>query len=409
MADDVGEEAFGTYARSDFETPHINAMAQAGLQFSQAFSQPLCTPSRVEIMTGRSNIRNYVAFGLLDPQETTFGHVFQEAGYATGIFGKWQLYGPQHYSEEKRGAGTLPDEAGFDEWALWQVHTRPSRYWEPTFNVNGERRSYSEDHFGPKVLNDFLLDFIEAHREEPFFAYYPMNLPHYPFVPTPNSERRDQSELENFKDMVAYIDEMVGRVKAKVEALGIEKRTLIIFTSDNGSHRSLVYEVNGEPYRGGKAKPIEAGMHVPLVAWMPGTVPGGEVSDDLIGFSDVLPTLADFAGVPRPEVELDGVSFAPQLRGEEGAPRTWLFSYYWPMPIRNPGKWPEVRFVWDRAWKLYSDGRLYHIAEDPREERPIRRGEGNREAQAAREKLRKALESMPTSPMRLMTQTSADK
>ena len=306
MADDVGEEAFGTYAESEFETPRIDAMARGGLQFSHAYSQPLCTPSRVEIMSGQSNIRNYTAFGLLDPEVTTFGDLFQAAGYATGVFGKWQLYGPQHYPAAKRGAGTLPAEAGFDEWALWQVRTRPSRYWQPTLDINGEPRSFGEDRFGPTIFTDFLLRFVEAQQDEPFFAYYPVVLPHAPFVPTPDSERRDQNDLENFKDMVAYIDKMVGQIKGKVEALGLEERTLILFTSDNGSHRPLTYRVNGTPYRGGKANPIEAGMHVPLVAWMPGTVPGGQVSDDLIGFSDVLPALAEFAGVPAPAVSSTG-------------------------------------------------------------------------------------------------------
>ena len=103
------------------------------------------------------------------------------------------------------------------------------------------------------------------------------------------------------------------------------------------------------------------------------------------------------------------MSFAPQLRGEAGQPREWLFSYYWPMPIRNPDKWPEARFAWDGAWKLYSDGRLYHIAEDSREKRPLRSGEGKAEAQQARDKLQRALRSMPSEPLRLMPRPDAEK
>lgn len=404
MADDVGDEAFGAYGSEQYETPNIDELASEGMRFTQAYSQPLCTPTRVKIMTGRSNIRNYTAFGVLPPGERTFGHVLSDAGYATAAAGKWQLYGADHYPERTRGAGTLPGEAGFDEWALWQVRTRPSRYWEPTLNINGERKSFGKDTYGPDVTTDFLLQFIEDHREEPFFAYYPMNLPHFPFRPTPHSDSRTQEgKQQNFEDMVAYMDHLVGRIVDKVDQLGLSENTLIIFTGDNGTHRPLVSRLDGKVLQGDKGKSTEGGMHVPLVARMPGTVPPGAVNDDLISFADFFPTLAEFGQARLPsDVPLDGRSFAPQLRGDAGEPREWLFSYYWPKPVSNPERFNRVRFAFDKEYKLYADGRLFHLPEDPREANPIELGQGSDAARAARRKLTRALRTMPSEPAAIM-------
>ena len=149
-------------------------------------------------------------------------------------------------------------------------------------------------------------------------------------------------------------------------------------------------------------------MHVPLVARMPGTVPSGSVEDDLVGFSDILPTLASFAGREVSSDSIDGRSFAPQLRGEAGTPREWLFSYYWPKPIQQPDAFRDRRFAWTRQYKLYSDGRLFRVADDPQETDPIEIGEGGAEARAARKKLRNALQSMPSEPQALMQPDSTD-
>jgi len=132
MADDLGYECLGSYGSTSYKTPVLDELAATGMRFEHCYSQPLCTPSRVKVMTGKYNSRNYTVFGSLDPKETTFAHVLKKSGYATCAAGKWQLYGG--------GSGTSPEQAGFDEHCLWQVKDRGSRYSDPTVLENGTLR-----------------------------------------------------------------------------------------------------------------------------------------------------------------------------------------------------------------------------------------------------------------------------
>jgi arylsulfatase A-like enzyme len=193
-------------------------------------------------MTGKYNFRNYTEFGSLRPGETTFAHMLQEAGYATCVAGKWQLAG--HYEGSNyQGEGTLPDEAGFDEHCLWQVDRLGSRYWDPVIQRNGALQEGLEDRFGPDVVCDFIVDFIQRHREERFLVYYPMILTHSPFVPTPmdspGEQERDFGDRTNFISMVAYADFLVSRIVKALDDLGLRDDTMIVFTCDNGSPRGI--------------------------------------------------------------------------------------------------------------------------------------------------------------------------
>ena len=200
MADDVGIEAFGCYEGVSYKTPHIDELAAHGVRFTRAYSQPLCTPTRIQLMTGKYNHRNWRAFGILDPQARTFGHAFTAAGYATAIFGKWQLYSydPRDFpgAEVRRAAGLHPKDAGFDEYALFHaLHTedKGSRYANPTMlegtaGSEGQLRTYP-GRYGEDVWVEKVLRFFDQHSEQPRFVYYPMALPHWPFQPTPNSRR----------------------------------------------------------------------------------------------------------------------------------------------------------------------------------------------------------------------------
>ena len=398
MADDIGYECLGAYGSEVYETPRLDAMAASGLRFNHCYSQPLCTPSRVKLMTGMSNARNYVGFSIFPPDSRSIGHYFQEAGYKTAVVGKWQLYGAEHYNERFRGKGTLPEDAGFDHHALWQVDRLGSRFWAPLLRIDGENRQFGPDEYGPSIVVDHLLEFMETNREEAFFAYYPMILVHNPFEPTPLSESRDEKDKQrNFADMVAMMDRLIGRIVDQVEALGLSERTYILFFGDNGTNKNIRSALGGRVVQGGKGAPTDAGTRVPMIAYGPGVASNEQGSDALVDFSDILPTALDLAGLRKPE-GLDGVSFAPVLRGQSRGERETIFVYSNPRPERTE----PVLFARDQRWKLYGDGRFYDVANDVMEERPLPEQVPLQGAREARERLRATLERMPKEGQRLL-------
>ena len=400
MSDDTGYEVFGCYGSKQYQTPRIDELSETGMRFNHCYSQPICCPSRVKIMTGKSNVRNYIYWDIMDPNEKTIGHMMQEAGYATCVSGKWQLYGRGTFAPELKGKGTLPENAGFDEHCCWQVDAKTPRYWQPELRINGEDTAFSDkDAFGPDICTDFICDFIERNKENPFFAYYPMMLTHDPFTTTPDSaDRSATGNQKNFEDMVAYMDTLVGRIADKLDEVGVRENTLILFTGDNGSpggkKGGITSELNGVMIEGGKGKTTDAGTRVALVANMPGKIPAGRVTDDLVDFSDMMPTMAAMTGAALPKGDvLDGVSFAPQLLGKKGVPREWLYSYVEGAPGPEPD---PVIWARDQRWKLYSDGRLFDISKDVLEQNPILTGEDQ-----IREKLRAAIDSMPPTGLKI--------
>jgi len=377
MADDLGYECLGCNGSKRYQTPHLDQLAKTGLRFTHAYSQPLCTPSRVQIMTGQYNDRNYTEFGSLPPGEYTFGHMLQDAGYVTCVVGKWQLSG-RIRGTGYSGEGTLPEDAGFDEHCLWQVDYKGSRYWDPSIRTNGELSKDISEKYGPDLFCEYAVDFISRHRKQPFFLYYPMVLTHDPFIPTPDSsvsmetyqsQQKDRQDSTFFGDMVAYMDTIVDRIVAKLDELGLREQTLFIFTGDNGTHPRVTSPTESGPVRGAKGETIRTGMHVPMIVNQPGTTPAG-VNQDLIDFTDFFPTFAQAAGASLPtDYPGDGVSFLPRLRGEKGYPREWIYCYYQP----KWGRWRDLktRFVMNQRWKLYGDGRFYDIQNDPMETRAL--------------------------------------
>ena len=365
MADDMGYECVEVNGGGPYKTPSLDRLAETGMRFEHCYSQPLCTPSRVKLMTGMNNSRNCTTFGELDRGQTTFAHLLKKAGYATCIAGKWQL-GSQADS---------PRHFGFDEACLWQ-HTRPAkdknrdtRYPNPHLEINGKPVDYSNGEYGPDVVSDFLCDFIERHKNKPFVAYYPMILPHSPFVPTPDSsDPKCRDTQKNFVDMVQHVDKVVGKIVAKLDELGLRENTLILFTGDNGTNKAITSTLNGKPCKGGKGEMTDAGTHVPLIANWPGVSPAGKVNGDLVDFSDFLPTLCDAAGVAIPEaLNIDGHSILPQLRGETGTPREWAYCWY-----RRGGAGPAEVWARTQQYKLYGRGEFYDIPADPAEKSPLK-------------------------------------
>ncbi|MDB4614230.1 sulfatase-like hydrolase/transferase [bacterium] len=398
MADDSAVDNYGCYGSTFFSTPRLDELAKTGARFTHCYSEPVCTASRVKIMTGRDNVRNYVAFGTLDKSETTFGTMMKNAGYATAIAGKWQLHGGAN--------GSLAPDCGFDTYCLWNYPgTQRSRFWNPSIMRDGELLNTTEKDYGPDIFTDYLIDFITQHKDDPFFVYYPMVLVHSPFLKTPDSKKgtpnKKDGGLSNFRDMTAYADKCVGRIVDSLDKLKLRDNTVVIYTTDNGTGRGLTYPFEKEQRKGEKAYATEGGSHAPLIINSPRLVNAGIVCDDMVDFSDVLPTLADIAGAKLPDVKLDGRSFWPQCLGKQGNPRQYIFQYYYPkfttaaeahgQGVNNN----EIIWAQDQNFKLYADGTLYAVS-DRYEKHPIAPGDNpNLTAETARQLLSQAIKSMP--------------
>jgi len=382
LADDLGYECLGSYGGTSYKTPNLDRMAGEGIRFRYAFAQPLCTPTRMQLMTGKYNFRNWQAFGIMDPKERTFGHLFTENGYRTAIAGKWQFwsYNPPDFEPEWRGKGQKIEDAGFDEHCVWHAaHTedKGSRYGDPTIYTNGKLEPKLKDKYGDDLFADFLLHFIKKPDPKPWFAYWPLALTHDPFVPTPdspefNGPNRLKADNRFFKDEVEYMDKVVGRLLSQVPA-----DTLVLFFGDNGTNNTVTSQLNGKPYQGDKGMPTEAGTRVPMIVRWKGVTPAGKINDDLIDSCDFLPTIAAAANVPTKSMgRMDGVSFLPQLQGKIGVPRPWIYSWYDPRPGQGKERWTRTeRYAFDREWKLYDNGRLVNWAQDPKEAKPVQNAE----------------------------------
>ncbi|MEX2261584.1 MAG: sulfatase-like hydrolase/transferase [Bryobacteraceae bacterium] len=407
MADDLGYECLSCYGSTSYRTPRLDALAGSGVRFTHAYAQPLCTPTRIQLMTGLYNFRNWKAFGVMDPKAKTFGHIMRDAGYKTCIAGKWQLqsYNPPDFEPEWRGKGMRVEDAGFDEhcvWHAWHTEDKGSRYGDPTIYENGKLRSDLKGQYGEDIFSGFINSFAGRNQSQPFFAYFPMTLTHGPFMPTPHSAawkagNRLKNDPAHFKDMVEYMDGVVGRMVDNLDKLGLRERTLVLFYSDNGSPRNIRSRLGDRVIQGGKGLTTDAGMRVPFIANWKGVASSGKVNDDMIDSVDFLPTIAGAAGVSLPKnTPFDGCSFLPQVRGENGNPREWLFSHHDPRPGWDKKPYTLTRFARDKRFKLYTDGRFYDIPADVLEQKPIASGQGG-EAESARKRLQAVLNRMPMS------------
>ncbi|MEX2288521.1 MAG: sulfatase-like hydrolase/transferase, partial [Planctomycetaceae bacterium] len=360
LADDLGAAELACYGNREHRTPHLDRLAQEGMRFRTCYATPICSPSRVMLMTGRYGFRTgwYNFTGRpgsptyknsdydLGTAELTFADVLKTAGYATALSGKWQLTGK---------VPTLIHDCGFDEYMMWAykhnlpegvVHTgawedaksqKTERYWHPSIVSNGKYRPTTENDYGPDLFNDYLIDFIRRNKQRPFLAYYPMCLTHRPWRPTPDLEHKGRKTEGGLKHNVEYMDHLVGRLVQAIDDEGLRENTVIFFMGDNGTQGA------------GKGAVTEMGARVPLIVRCPGAVLDGVVSDELVDLTDVFPTLIDFAHATLPtDRDIDGVSLVPTLRGENGTHRDWIFSY-----LHNR------RILRDQRWLLEGDGRFY--------------------------------------------------
>lgn len=342
LADDIGAHELGVYGHPHHKTPHLDKLATTGIHFATGYTNPICHPTRFAIMTGQYAHHTGVYHFPGRPggpstekggpdditSHLTFGKMFQDAGYATAHAGKWQLSG-EHPS--------LIHEAGFDEYMMWAYkHNLPdgvehegmwegkaggktARYWHPCIVSNGKYVPTAADSYGPDMFTGFIIDFMASHREDPFFIYYPMALTHSPYWPTPVQTPTDKEKpvnsKANWRPNVEYMDHCVGRIVAGLDDLGLRDNTLVIFVGDNGTGGN------------GKAETTEMGARVPFIANGPGLVKPLGRSLELVDITDIVPTICEVAGIKLPADHIiDGVSFAPYLRGETTSLREWIYA-----------------------------------------------------------------------------------
>lgn len=380
LADDIGITGISCYGGDQFATPHIDALARDGVRFNICCSMPVCGPSRATLLTGQYPFRT----GAVDNPSSCyvdlkdrhcFPRVLRDAGYVTGIAGKWRQLPAFANREESR-------EWGFDEYLTWEIE-KGDRYRNfqglAPFNLNGEQWLGSHQ-FGPDVLQQYAVNFVKRHQDRPFFLYYSMVSIHEPLRPTPLSKGPQPNLLA---DNIAYMDKLVGDFVASVDKLGLRRKTIIIFAGDNGLH-GRVGTLGGRPIDGKKADLREGGCRVPLIVSWKGTAPQGLVCDDLVDFSDFYPTLSELAAAPVHDQQIrDGRSFAARIKGQSAQPREWLYVHY-----------EASGFVRDHHWKLYRDGRLCDMTEAPFQETLVAPESQSAEAAAARVRLQAALDTL---------------
>lgn len=404
LADDYGIPGVGCYG-GNHKTPNLDALAKGGTRFENCFAAPLCGPTRALLMTGRYAFRtgmltNGTGAAVSPDREVCIARVLKEAGYATAVAGKWrQLQYFQTQADAQKwgfdefmtwGARGVSDEAAAEadddtpkkkkqnKQAKKEAKEKGERYWEPDYNLNGKPLADVEGKYGPDLLHNFVVDFIERHREGPFFVYYPTPLIHGPILRTPDSQ--PDGKKNHYEDNIAYLDKLVGKLVAELDRLKLRDNTLIVFTGDNGSTETGT--INGRKVDGRKSNLLEGGSRVPLIVNWPGVTPAGAVRKDLVDFSDLFPTFAEVAGAKLPNgVKIDGHSFAAAIKGEIGQPRDWVYVQL-----------GEKRYVRDATWKLNNDGEFFDMRDAPFNQFLLTKPTGY--AKAAREELQKVLDGL---------------
>ncbi len=428
VADDLGYAELGSYGQKKIRTPHLDRLAARGMRFTQAYSgNAVCAPSRCVLMTGRHPGHAFIRSNReLKPEgqhpiptsQVTVAELLKRRGYATGAFGKWGLGGP--------GSTGDPIKKGFDRFFGYNCQRHAHSYY-PSYLWSDDKRvplnndppvpghaslpkgadpadpaSYDRfkgKDYAPDRINARALAFIRANKDRPFFCYYPTVIPHValhvpdedlkPYLALkwtdpPFTRGKGYGYTPHFTPRAAYaamitrLDRYVGNVLKLLDELKLTDSTIVIFSSDNGTTH-LKLEVDYDffasvgPLRGLKGSLYEGGIRVPMIVRWPGKVTAGSTSDRVVGFEDILPTLAEIAGagddVPN---DVDGISFAATLRGRTQPARDFLYrefpSYGGQVSVRM-GKWKAIRQKLQR--KPDAPIELYDLAADVGESKDV--------------------------------------
>ncbi len=354
FADDLGYADLHCFGGQQMVTPNLDAMAKGGMRLTSFYaSQAVCSASRCSLLTGCYNVRLSILGALgpgsktcLNPAEQTIAEVLKPQGYATAIFGKWHL--------GDRGDG-LPTRHGFDEYFglpysndMWPYHPTSKNFpplplMENDTVVNNNVTADDQQYL-TRWSTEHAVDFIARNKSQPFFLYVPYSMPHVPIYASDKFSGSTGRGL--FADVVAEIDWSVGQILGSLQSHGLDSNTLVLFTSDNGPWLSYGdHAGSAGPLREGKGTAWEGGQREPTVAYWPGKIAAGSVSDQVAGTIDVLPTLAGLAGAELPTQKIDGLDIWQVLsgQGEAKSPHE-AFYYFW-------GK--ELHAVRSGAWKLH--------------------------------------------------------
>jgi len=399
MVDDLGFGELGCYGQTHIRTPHIDRLAAEGTLFRTAYAGcTVCAPSRSSLMTGQHTghtpIRSNPGGVPLLAGETTIADVLKSAGYTTGLYGKWGL--------GDIGTDGVPWKHGFDEFfgVLHQAHAHfkyPRFIYENAkeFRLEGNddqhRKVYADD-----VIADRAVDFIRRKKDTPFFLYHTPSMPHFePHAPEdslveyrgkfpmgkpwsqPNGRLKAQPDVRTaYAAMVTRVDSYVGRIMAELKTQGVDRETIVFFTSDNGATLPELGETffdSAGVCRGHKGNLYEGGLRVPMISRWPGHIPAGVKSDFQWYFPDFFPTAAELAGAKH-SAKIDGVSVVPALMGKQQKPHEMFYWEYpgfdWKTQEFAPGVPMQAMRRGDmKAVRPKQNGpvEVYNLAKDPSE------------------------------------------
>ena len=384
FADDQGWGDLGAYGHPDIRTPHIDRMAAEGMRFTSFYAAPFCGPSRAALMTGSYPPRLSLAFNHgpkdstgIHPDEVTVAELLRDRGYATRMIGKWHLGDAPEF---------LPHRHGFDSWFgipfsndMWRYHpVMPVREPEDERMTSARERAAMTGYAGqgnhydlekgqgfphplPLMRDDevveldpdqrklttlyteLALTFVRENRDGPFFLYLPYAMPHVPLFVA--NERWGKSLRGRYGDVIEELDWSVGRILGELRELGIDRNTLVVYTSDNGPWLQYGIDAGSAgPLKLGKGTTWEGGMRVPGIFWMPGSIPAGRVSSAVAANMDLLPTFASLAGADLPSDRvLDGRSLWPLLSGATDESPHQYFYFFAGSPAGAPTRLQGIR------------------------------------------------------------------
>ncbi len=412
LADDLGYGDLSCYGQKHFQTPNIDRMAKEGMLFTQHYAGcAVCAPSRSSLMTGLTTGHTPIRGNKgVDPEgqwplpanTITLPGLLKAAGYVSGAFGKWGLGFP--------GSEGDPNKQGIDEFYGFNCQSLahnyyPGHLWDNQKKVILEGNTGDKfEQYAPELIHQRALQFMEKNRNRPFFLYYPTTIPHAELIVPKNYMDKFRGKFlpeksfngavpgdkgfrigsygtqpeshAAFAGMVALLDEKVGEIFAKLKELGLDKNTIVLFSSDNGPHLEGgadpdYFDSNG-PLKGYKRDLYEGGIREPMIAWWPGKIKQGSTTDHISAFWDVMPTLTEIAGAKSSE-NIDGLSFLPVLLGKGGQKEHE--SMYWEFHEQNgrqavrKGNWKLVRYQVLIPAKTTTE--LYDLSKDLGEENNV--------------------------------------